>query len=555
MRPIRSLSHKLMISYVIVILLVSTITALIHTNQWMSPTAQVTLQWVMIICVIFGLHYYFRWLVLKPIRHLIAVTKELTQTTGSPVRAKRTQDDELGDLVNALNDLIDGIQSRKEIIIAERDRSALAHQQANAYAAEMRSSNRKLELEVQVRKRIETKLTEFQQFLNSIINSMPSAIIAIDQSLIVTQWNVEATHLTATSSSDAKGEHLVAAFPYMESHIDWLQESIVTKRTKTLRNVEYVKNHKTYLLDIVVYPLQQSNSNDAVIRIDDVTEKFRMEEIMIHSDKVMSLGGMASGMAHEINNPLSAIVQNAQNIARRIDPNLEANQKQAKENDLDLNRMHEYLKKRKVTAFLNNITESGVRASKLVTNMLQFSRSNDVSLSPCMIIDILENAINIALTDDKLYSIKGNFEMNIDQDFLAPEVWVSGVFTELEQVILNLIKNASHAIAERKQTLNDIDEGVINIHQSIENDYCLISISDNGIGMTPNTRKKVFEPFFTTKEVGVGTGLGLSVCYFIISTHHSGQLSVESEFGLGSVFEIRLPICHERPEKNTELGA
>lgn len=545
MRPIKSLSHKLMISYVIVIILVSTITALIHTGQWLSPRTQIAMQWLLILCVIFGLHYYFRWLVLKPIRHLIDVTKELTKTTGSPVRAKRAQNDELGDLVNALNSLIDGIQSRKEIIISERDRAALAHQQANAYAAEMRSSNRKLELEVQVRKRIETKLTEFQQFLNSIINSMPSAIIAIDQSLMVTQWNAEATHLTSTASNDAKGEHLVKAFPYMNNHSEWLQESIITKRTKTLRNVEFIKDHKTYLLDIVVYPLQQVNSNDAVIRIDDVTERFRMEETMIHSDKVMSLGGMASGMAHEINNPLSAIVQNAQNIARRIDPELAANRKQAVASNVDLNQMYDYLTKRKVTTFLKNISESGIRASKLVTNMLQFSRSNEVTLQPCMIIDVLENAINIAVTDDKLYSIKDNFEMNVDQDFQAPEVKVSGVFTELEQVILNLIKNASHAISERKQTLNDIDEGIINIHQSIVDDYCLISISDNGIGMTPNTRKKVFEPFFTTKEVGIGTGLGLSVCYFIIGTHHSGQLRVESEFGQGSLFEIRLPILKD----------
>jgi signal transduction histidine kinase len=152
--------------------------------------------------------------------------------------------------------------------------------------------------------------------------------------------------------------------------------------------------------------------------------------------------------------------------------------------------------------------------------------------------------VNIAVTDDKLYSIKDNFEMNIDQDFQAPNIRVSGVFTELEQVILNLIKNASHAISERKNTLNDIDEGIINIHQTVVNNYCVITISDNGIGMTPNTRKKVFEPFFTTKEVGVGTGLGLSVCYFIIGTHHSGQLRVESEFGQGSQFEIKLPVLY-----------
>jgi signal transduction histidine kinase len=254
---------------------------------------------------------------------------------------------------------------------------------------------------------------------------------------------------------------------------------------------------------------------------------------------------MAAGMAHEINNPISAIVQNVQNIQRRIDPGLPANQEKAAKHEIDLNAMNAYLKDRRILSFLDHISSSGLRASNLVQNMLQFSRASDLSLHPCLIVEVLEKAINIALTDEQLHDVKGLFELNFDQDFRAPEAVVSGVFSELEQVILNLIKNAAFAIHERRLTLNDIDEGIINIRQTIEDNRCIISVSDNGIGMSSDTRKKIFEPFFTTKEVGSGTGLGLSVSYFIINSHHRGQMTADSKFGTGTEFVISLPLNQE----------
>jgi signal transduction histidine kinase len=114
--------------------------------------------------------------------------------------------------------------------------------------------------------------------------------------------------------------------------------------------------------------------------------------------------------------------------------------------------------------------------------------------------------------------------------------------TELEQVLLNLLKNAAQAIRERFDTLNDIDEGIIQIRQYIEGSRCVIEVSDNGIGMDEPTRKRIFEPFFTTKDVGVGTGLGLSVSFFIITTHHHGRLQVESTVGKGARFILSLPL-------------
>lgn len=539
-----SLSQRLFFGYISAIVLLISFLTFVHQSGY-PPLLQLFLSILAISLVFLVLHLVFYRIFLKPVLHLIQITKELASSNNSQIRAQKLNDDELGELVDAFNEMISQIQLREDIIVSERDRVAIALEQADDYAQVTKATNQKLEFEVQIRKRIETKLTEFQQFLNSIINSMPSALIAIDKDLKVTQWNQEATRLSGTHSNDAIGQTAQLAFPMLQKHVDWIAEVWNENNTRTLHNIEEHIEEQLRLFDIVVYPLKNTATPSAVIRVDDVTEKIQLEEAIVQSDKIMSLGGMAAGMAHEINNPISAIVQNVQNIQRRINPELSANQTQAEKNQVDLVAMNQYLKDRRILSFLNHISESGLRASRLVANMLQFSRASDLSLQPCLIIEVLEKAINIALTDSQLHDVKGNFELNFDQDFQAPGAVVNGVFTELEQVILNLIKNAAFAINERRLTLNDIDEGIINIHQSIEGHQCIIRISDNGIGMRVATRKKIFEPFFTTKDVGAGTGLGLSVSYFIVNSHHKGQMMVDSEFGIGSEFTISLPLHQE----------
>ncbi|MDX1341145.1 MAG: ATP-binding protein [Reinekea sp.] len=536
-----SLSQRLFFGYISATISLIIFLALLEQTE-LSALAQFFLSILAISLVFLVLHLFFYRNFLRPVHHLIHIAKEHANSNNSQIRAQKLNEDELGDLVESFNEMINQIQLREEIIISERDRVAIALEQADDYAQVTQATNKKLEFEVQVRKRIESKLTEFQQFLNSIINSMPSALIAIDEDLKITQWNQEASLISGTDSADAINSYAYDSFPLLADHIDWIKQVWQENRTRTLHNIRLPIEDRVHQFDIIVYPLKNTETQSAVIRVDDVTEKIQMEEAIVQSEKVMSLGGMAAGMAHEINNPISAIIQNVQNIQRRIDPRLNVNVEQAARSHIDLDALNHYLKERKILSFLNNISHSGLRASNLVANMLQFSRANDLSLQPCLVVEVLEKAINIALTDDQLHDVKGNFELNFDQDFQAPQAMVMGVFTELEQVILNLIKNAAYAINERRLSLNDIDEGIINIHQTIKDDHCIIRVGDNGIGMNANTRKHIFEPFFTTKEVGAGTGLGLSVSFFIISSHHKGHMQVESEFGSGSVFEVSLPL-------------
>ncbi|MFG1497479.1 ATP-binding protein [Saccharospirillum sp. HFRX-1] len=486
---------------------------------------------------------------LAPLKVLMHVSNQVTSTDDIKLRAPKYKSDELGRVVDAFNAMLDRVEKRETELTAERDRATQALQQSEAMTEEAQRAMHKLEFEVQVRQRIERKLTDFQNYLNAIINSMPSALIAVDAQLLVTQWNQEASRLSGTRADQALGLPLADAFPLLGEHHDLVQLALSEQSLQSRHNLLLtLPDEQRVRLNLVIYPLQQTEAHGAVIRLDDITEQFRLEEVMVQTEKMMSVGGLAAGMAHEINNPLGAIVQNAQNVQRRLDPSLKRNRETASELELDLERFQAYLQARDVPHFLNNITESGLRASRIVTNMLQFSRASGHQLHPYPIGQLLEQAINIAVNDYNLKAGYTDHNLFVDQDFRAPETEVPCVMTELEQVLLNLLKNAAQAIRERFETLNDIDEGIIQIHQYLDGDDCVIEVSDNGAGMNEATRKRLFEPFFTTKEVGVGTGLGLSVSFFIITAHHYGHMSVESEPGQGSRFMLRLPLQLPEPE-------
>ena len=115
-----------------------------------------------------------------------------------------------------------------------------------------------------------------------------------------------------------------------------------------------------------------------------------------------------------------------------------------------------------------------------------------------------------------------------------------GTANELEQVLLNLLKNAAQAIHQRDDTA---PPGQITLRVRLAAPWAEIQVEDNGVGMPESVRKRIFEPFFTTKEVGQGTGLGLSVSYFIITNNHKGQMEVQSKAGQGTCFTLRLPLA------------
>jgi signal transduction histidine kinase len=283
-----------------------------------------------------------------------------------------------------------------------------------------------------------------------------------------------------------------------------------------------------------------SNGVDgAVIRVDDVTERVRIEEMMVQSEKMLSVGGLAAGMAHEINNPLGVILQASQNVLRRVSPELQANVRAAEECGVTLGSVRQYLERREILTFLDDIRQSGQRAAEIVTNMLSFSRKSEGGGSSTDLAELLDRTVSLAASD---YDLKKHYDfrqIEIVRDYQPEVPQVICQASKIQQVFLNILRNG----AEAMRTAGDLGRAPRFILRVLrDEDRVRVEIEDNGSGMDEATRKRVLEPFFTTKSPGLGTGLGLSVSYFIVTEDHRGSMSVESTPEVGSRFIIRLPV-------------
>ncbi|MEB2515983.1 ATP-binding protein [Pseudomonas sp. YuFO20] len=479
-------------------------------------------------------------LITQPIHQLEELSRQVTREENYALRASRGNHDEIGSLAEAFNTMLSRIEAREQQLKRARDDSQAAYDQAQGLAEETRHTNRKLELEVQVRSKIEKKLTGFQNYLNSIIDSMPSALIALDEQLYVTQWNQEASALSGTRLDEALNQPIFLAFEPLKPFLPQLKQTVEQHTVAKIERVTWVKDDEPRHYALTFYPLMGGAGRGVVIRIDDITQRLSLEEMMVQSEKMLSVGGLAAGMAHEINNPLGAILHNVQNIRRRLSPELPKNLEQAEQVGIELSTVNQYLQAREVPQLLDGIQQAGARAAKIVTHMLSFSRRSTRQMAPCDLPALIDQAVEIAGNDFDLaigFDFKGQAIIRQFDPALGP---VPGTANELEQVLLNLLKNAAQAIHLRE---DDREPGRIILRTRLNPPWAEIQVEDNGIGMSESVRKRTFEPFFTTKEIGQGTGLGLSVSYFIITNNHKGQMEVQSTLGQGTCFTLRLPLA------------
>ncbi|MBF0201668.1 MAG: hypothetical protein HQK66_10215, partial [Desulfamplus sp.] len=273
-----------------------------------------------------------------------------------------------------------------------------------------------------------------------------------------------------------------------------------------------------------------------------ITEKVKLEEVMIQAEKMLSVGGLAAGTAHEINNPLAGILQNIQVIENRMTmKDMPANMKAARECGTSMDVIDAYIKARKIKELFRAVKDAGSRVARIVENMLSFSRKSNSGFIECSLADILNDTLDLAASD---YDLKKKYDFkNINiikrfQDNIPP---VPCDPVKIQQVLFNVFKNGAQAMALSPDTGHPpcftITLKILEKPWEIE-----LSIEDNGPGMDEETRRHIFEPFFTTKPVGMGTGLGLSVSYFIITENHGGSMTVTSVPGKGTKFVIRLPV-------------
>jgi two-component system NtrC family sensor kinase len=259
--------------------------------------------------------------------------------------------------------------------------------------------------------------------------------------------------------------------------------------------------------EISTYPILDEDENivQVILVEQDVTDRRRLETMMIQSEKLAAVGQLAAGVAHEINNPLTAILANAQLLQRRLPADDEWQE------SVDL------------------IARAGERASLVVGNLLDFARKEEYRLVLTDVSETIQRAIELVQHELSKRSIRLVFE----PDPAMPRLMASG--DHLSGVWLNLLLNAVDAIDH---------DGTIRVNARQVAEKLVVTIADDGEGIAPERINRIFEPFYTTKAPGRGTGLGLSVCHRVVR-QHGGSIQVSSQPGVGTEFTVDLPLSRE----------
>lgn len=295
---------------------------------------------------------------------------------------------------------------------------------------------------------------------------------------------------------------------------------VVKKRVKAVRRGEEVGPFEIEVesqeggwmsVEVTITGIREDSKIIALqVIMRDIRERKRMESQLIQASKMSALGQLASGVAHEINNPLATIEVYAQE-------------------SLDLLAERKMRKIKGIREFVQNletIQEQAERCKVITQNLLNFARKSDFKLENADLNDLIERSIALLEYEAKVHNKQIIKSLASD----LPTVYTDPI--QLQQIFLNILNNAMEAI-ER--------EGEILVKTWLEKGKVAVSFSDNGKGIAPENLEKVFTPFFTTKPPGKGTGLGLSICYGIIEKLN-GKIEVKSEMGKGATFTVYLPV-------------
>jgi two-component system NtrC family sensor kinase len=277
------------------------------------------------------------------------------------------------------------------------------------------------------------------------------------------------------------------------------------------------RSGRKVLGEVVTFPMLFERQRVRVSIVRDITERKELQQKLHTADRMASLGTLAAGVAHEINNPLAFmqsnvrfVVEELRSVAIDADPSIQKRLLELEE------------------ALMETLS-GGDRVSDIVRDLKTFSRGDDGSRGPVNLHKVLDLCANIARNQlrHRAKLVKSYGELPLLQ---ASE-------SRLAQLFLNLIINAAQAIPEGR----DVNANEVRITTRQEDGFAVVEVKDTGVGIPPENLHRLFDPFFTTKPVGVGTGLGLSICHGIVSAL-GGRIAVESEPGKGTTFRVFLPL-------------
>lgn len=439
-------------------------------------------------------------LLLEPINSLVQKTKEIKSGSWNVSQRNLNLPTELAMLSNSFDEMIDDLSKKEE----ERDNAL----------AEARE-------ELLVRKKIEKELSENEEHLRILFDHAadPIYVSGIDGQLIkVNKAACKATGYTEDELIEMSVLEIDANTSTPEEFNDFIKTVLPGKQV-TLESVHRRKDESTFPVEITITCAEAKGEIEIIGIARDITKRMQLEEHSKQAQKLESVGRLAGGVAHDLNNLLTPILGYTDLILR--DKHTQGS----------------------IKTKIQNISKACTGARDLVSQLLAFSRKQVLDYKLLDINQILDD-----FQDLLRRTIREDIEIKISK---TPDIeLVMADAGQLEQVIMNLTVNAADAMPDGGTfsivtSTEDIDEEYASTRQGVKSGkYAMISFTDNGQGMDKETQRNIFEPFFSTKGK-LGTGLGLSTVYGIIK-QHNGNIWVYSEQGIGTVVKVYLPVVENK---------
>ena len=384
-----------------------------------------------------------------------------------------------------------------------------------------------------------------REYAEAIVSTVPSGLLVIAGDGTIETVNSRCATLFRTTPEAAVGRRAGDVLPTVVV-------ALVRSAARTGEPVSNVvlpdlggRGSKRFLeVGVHQMPTDGDSGRRLLVTVTDVTKRCLADEQLRQAQKLESIGQLAAGIAHEINTPIQYVADNMRFLRQAVGelaPALQAIQELARQVDLP-SAFSEAVRGSSPSDLgflLREIPDaveeslSGVeRVAEIVSAMKTFSHPGGRPPSPVDINQALEDSLVVSRNEWK-------YVADVETSFAPDLPRVPGYTAELNQVFLNLLVNAAHAVAPTNETRK---RGTIDLTTRQDGDWVEIRIRDSGSGIASDVMPRIFDPFFTTKEVGRGTGQGLALAHSIVVKKHQGMISVDSKVGVGSTFIVRLPI-------------
>ncbi len=338
-----------------------------------------------------------------------------------------------------------------------------------------------------------------KDLIDRILATIPNAVLLLNRNLNVIIANQTFYNLFKLKKNQVESkpfDELIIS-PDLDQAI---KKVLGSKEEKTNIEFRYHIGSSEKMLFVNIFTMEEEY---LLLVINDVTEEREKQERLYLTDRLVSVGEMAAGVAHEINNPLTSVIGLSSMLTKQDVPN-------------------------DVKEDLHAIYSEAQRCASIVKNLLTFARKHVSKKEPLHIEGIIADVLKLRAYEHRVNNIIVETAFPPD----LPEVFAD--YFEIQQVFINIILNAEAAMIDAH------GRGTLKISAKATNNHVTISFADDGPGISKENMRSIFNPFFTTKEVGKGTGLGLSICYGIVASH-GGKIYAKSEFGKGATFVVELP--------------